>query len=191
MKSFALILLTVSLNLLLVAHGLAIRIPADTLRDNMQKKYAFVNVVNNTNYDVEDIIFWACNYLGIKNVTICVANQPRAFNNDGMLIKHDDLYFIYLKKRLLGVNKIIVHELIHIQQYERQELVRINPHTVNYKGNEFNLNKIDYLQRPFEVDAHAEDSRIVNKYFRFKRELRKNLRNLDVEPELNVASLSD
>src|SRR5690606_8656874 len=122
--------------------------------------------------DVEDIILWASEYLGIKDVTICVGYQKRR-QEEGLVVKHENIYFLYLKKNLISFRTIIMHELIHIRQYEEKDLVTINPHTVSYKGYVMNLKRTEYLRRPYELEAHSKDSQLLRKYFKHKKAIRK------------------
>lgn len=183
--------LTLVLMIFPVSESSAIAIPADTLAGAKQKEGLTVNVVNNTDYDVEQIILWACDYLDIENITICLGYNRNFSHKEGMLVKHDNMYFLYLKKRLTSVKLIVIHELIHIKQYEAGDLVSINPHIVNYKGYVINLHRVDYLQRPYELEAHSEDSRILRKYFKYKRAMRKIHRDEDELSEINIASVAD
>lgn len=176
------------LNILVVSQSLGIEIPADTLQQGLKERDSFVYVVNNTNYDVEHLILWACDYLRIENVTICVANQHDYLEKAGMLVKHKDLYFLYLKEKLINYNLIVIHELIHLKQYKARQLVKIDPSTVNYKGLVINLDKVDYFQRLYESEAHSEDSKVLRKYFKHKKRERKNR---DPEREIELAKSSE
>lgn len=125
----------------------------------------YLHVINNTSYNVEEIIRWTCDYLEIRNVTICVAPQTRYFEQSGFVIKQDDIYYIYIKENLASVHLIMVHELIHVKQYETGELRISNGRLVNFKGANINLKKIPYDLRSYEVEAHNLDSKILQRYY--------------------------
>jgi hypothetical protein len=72
-------------------------------------------------------------------------------------------YLIYLKKGLLPIpiNKILSHEMIHIEQMETGDLIPIplQPKMV-YKGDTIVFADVPYDKRPFEIDAYMRETGI-------------------------------
>ena len=57
--------------------------------------------------------------------------------------------------------KILSHEIIHIHQYYSEELKYFNG-KVYWKGDEFDLNSLDYDKRPWEEDAFDREKPLSN-----------------------------
>lgn len=133
---------------------------------------SFLHVINNTTFDVEEVVRWTCGYLDIRNITICITPQTRYFKEEGFVIKQGDIYYIYLKKKVSNLKLILIHELIHVKQYESKQLTKIGRTRVSFKGNIIDLTRKEYGRRSFEAEAHANDSRILGEYYRHLRSLR-------------------
>jgi hypothetical protein len=63
---------------------------------------------------------------------------------------------------------ILSHELIHLQQYSSERLIRMEDRFIMFNGEVFNIDKIIYRDRPWEVEA-------FNKQNDLKMKLEKNL----------------
>lgn len=85
-----------------------------------------------------------------------IQNDPKPYN-----------YSIFLKRGInkYQVMKFLSHELIHLDQMERGDLIT---QTNNYKfaiycGDTIKFNEVEYMKRPYEIEAHAKDNDIYKK----------------------------
>lgn len=171
-------------------------IPLEKIKGNtiMQKKQwaevlpvrKKIEIYNATEYDLEFLIQWVGAYFKLDGIKINVYSLPRKFSHDGVLLKKNDRYVIHLKKKLPHYKLIVIHEMIHLKQYEFDELEVIDETTVHYNGRRVNLNRIDYNLRPYENEAHAKDQvllRLFNQYMK-KKSKREKYEN-GIEPKGN------
>ncbi len=135
---------------------------------NAQNGYPLVreiNLFNTTDYPLEELAYWTCQYLGIKEVFIRIDYLPDHYRERGMAKKiYDKAYQINLKKNLGNVKLILIHELIHVKQYESGDLKSMQGSFVEFKGRQIDLERVDYMERDFEFEAHAQDGRVLQAY---------------------------
>lgn len=78
-------------------------------------------------------------------------------------------YSVFLKKNSgkYQVMRFMSHELIHLDQMERGDLLTSinNYNYAVYKGDTIRYSIVKYKNRPFEIDAHSKDDSIYNKLF--------------------------
>jgi hypothetical protein len=120
--------------------------------------------------NLEKYIQVGLKYLKLNSLNILIKDLPNdlktSFENgielEGLTIKHDEGYIIYVlrglsKKELI---KMISHEIVHIKQYETNELM-VCSNTIIWKGSDMNnLSKISYESRPWELDAFKNQNLI-------------------------------
>lgn len=132
-------------------------------------------VLNFTNHKIEENISKALFYLGIEGLTISIHNIPNELlfveNNlivNGFVIKDEDNecnYYLFLSPLLLNkgdIIQVLSHEMIHINQYYTKSLISNNLE-VCWKGNSIDINKLNYLERPWEVEAFERQTKLSNK----------------------------
>lgn len=134
-----------------------------------------VHIINETKYDVDfktkliinrifgyDSIYIKYDYMiepkfiDGNEVTAHVIKDPM----------FDNHYIIYMSKKIKKYNEDIVlsHELIHIDQYEKNDLEMINVFnwTFRYKDDTISLIMTPYNQRLFEIDAYNLEDSVYN-----------------------------
>lgn len=57
--------------------------------------------------------------------------------------------------------EVICHEIVHIQQYTSGELSYVDNNLV-WKGQLVDLNRVEYQEREWEIDAYMKDNQIIN-----------------------------
>lgn len=104
-----------------------------------------------------------------KNVTVTISNMPISLDTkdtdvSGFITKDpfkEHNYFLYVNTKRLGISKIgfISHELAHLRQMERGNLIPISSTESIYLGDTIFCKAISYKNRPYEIDARedAED----------------------------------
>jgi len=90
------------------------------------------------------------------------------------IIKHyfiPHTYILYLN-RYINNNEllyIIIHELIHLHQYETNSLIIVNDFNGGnyyiYLGDKHKMSDVDYYNREYEQDAYNKTQEILNIYF--------------------------
>lgn len=151
-----------------------------------------VSIFNYTNYELENIIYKACEILDIHGVNIIIkTDKIQPVSKDGKLFFYshailtadnvNNTFIVTLRttnlpQRLLI--KVILHEMMHVQQIMRKELVAISKLKYMYKGKVIDISKELYKIIPFEKDADDFAYLAYKKYF-------KEHRNKD------IATLSD
>jgi hypothetical protein len=85
--------------------------------------------------------------------------QPRKFNVT---------IFVESKPNLLYVVSSLAHELVHVKQYVKNELVDLVSTDFNvaiFKNKKYNLNKISYFDQPWEIEAFGRTPGLTREYF--------------------------
>ncbi len=124
------------------------------------------------------------NYAGI---TICV---------NGADLKNDIGYLnikVYLDARQPKVLQRIVlaHEMIHVKQYAKGELVVTNQREVMWKGQKYSSHNAEHNDpRPWELEAYRNDIRLV-KYWKEQSEIFTASKTDAYVHELNQKQISD
>jgi hypothetical protein len=125
---------------------------------------------NSVVMNVEKYVRSGLHYLKLNSLNILIKDLPKefiaSFENGielkGFVSKHDEGYIIYV---LNGITKkdlinMISHEIVHISQYETNELM-VCSGTIIWKGYDFNnLSNISYESLPWEVEAFNNQNRI-------------------------------
>lgn len=132
-----------------------------------------VIINNQTDYEVDNLIRKTCTLLGVDSVFINVRYfndiihwedisykfHGAVFNNGNSIytiLLYDDNY----TKR--NLERIVVHETIHIYQFHSGRLIRIKENVYDYDGKIINMREIKYEDRQFEIDAHKYESEILS-----------------------------
>lgn len=119
-------------------------------------------IQNKTDYQIDTLIKNVLDILQVKDVIVIIKNVPNLYTENYKDIyaltfeQHDNkVYIIYLSEKCmyLNVNDIIIHELIHVQQYYKDRLIQIDNKTVKFRNDIYNLFQDDYDTRLFEIEA--------------------------------------
>jgi hypothetical protein len=66
----------------------------------------------------------------------------------------------------------IIHELVHVKQYARGELKPINGRMNKWNKQKYDLNKIDYWETPWEIEAYGRTPGLLYNFLLQKSEWR-------------------
>ncbi len=113
--------------------------------------------------DVDKYVRSGLKFLKLNSLNILIKDLPENFSAkfrngielEGFVSKHDEGYIIYVLNGLSKneLIKMISHELVHIGQYETNELI-VCSGTIIWKGHDFdNITAISYESLPWEVEA--------------------------------------
>lgn len=125
---------------------------------------------NSTVLNVEKYVRSGLKLLKLNSLTILIKDLPKDFKAafekgmeiEGFVTKHEEGYIIYIinglsRKELIS---IISHEIVHIEQYETNELM-VCSDSIIWKGHDFkNTSTISYESLPWEVDAFNNQNKI-------------------------------
>lgn len=75
---------------------------------------------------------------------------------------YNGVYYLFIDKldRLESM-LVISHEIIHIKQYSSSDLIYEN-NVLIWKGEEMDINNIDYGERPWEAEAFFNESKLFS-----------------------------
>jgi len=131
-------------------------------------------VENNTEYDKLDTIIYVLankvfnldtleiNVYPIKHKIDNENYEFYAYTNKIYFKSHS--YIIYVNPNLSfsDLKLTVSHEFIHIKQYERDDLEIID-NVAKFKGRKYDLRDIEYMDRPFEIEAFNKQNKILFK----------------------------
>ena len=125
-------------------------------------------------FDVEELLTFLAEELNIdKDVELLVV-----YNNDLLNklstgnVEYDALlynptkncYVLYIKEDISGLQYVLCHEMVHLQQYNRGDLQMSSDfRTVIWKGETFN-NSSEYLEREWEEEAFNLQNKLWKKF---------------------------
>jgi hypothetical protein len=122
-------------------------------------------ILNFTEHRIEESMSKALFHLGIEGLVISIHDVPNDLlylgNNltvNGFVIKDEDYecnYYLFLSPLLKSEKtiEVLAHELIHINQYYTKKLISINTEKVYWKDSLIEINKLKYIDRPWEKEA--------------------------------------
>lgn len=58
---------------------------------------------------------------------------------------------------------VLSHELIHLEQYSSERLIRMEDHFIMFNGDMFNVDNIPYKERPWEIEAFKKEKDLRTK----------------------------
>ena len=102
-------------------------------------------------------------YINIKPIR--KLTQTQGVNGDCM--DEDDREFTIRIDVSLPLNEMattIIHEMVHVQQYLSGKLKQPGCGKATFDGVDFNWD-MDYDNRPWEIEAHAKEKQLAEKYF--------------------------
>ena len=97
--------------------------------------------------------------------------QPRRFT-----------IYIYTppKVSLKYIVSTLAHEMVHVKQYVRNELVDLSSTDFNssvFKNKRYNLNRVDYYDQPWEIEAFGRERGLTKEYLERVKLAKKLLRH--------------
>jgi hypothetical protein len=69
-------------------------------------------------------------------------------------------YNIYISRDAANAEEVLIHELIHLRQYEDGDLIIASPSFAIYKGDTIYYKKVPYENRKYEKDAYRETEQV-------------------------------
>lgn len=138
---------------------------------NLNIKNSIVNTTNKTYLDtilhigleienIDSVI------IIIKPLTSKIKNSIKNLNISCVLYYENKSCFLYVDDCLMYNTltiKLMAHELIHLKQYYKNELIFDNNNIVYYKNIQYSLSKINYFEYPWEMDAFNEQADLYKK----------------------------
>lgn len=119
-------------------------------------------------------------------IHLCLHQKPfkGASLADTECINQDEIWkskFIlnaHINKRcsLIELIKLMAHEMTHVKQYAMDEMEDVDEVLVKWKGRCYNTNKVEYYDRPWEIDAFGRERGVMLSYIE-ENNLTKLLRN--------------
>lgn len=111
--------------------------------------------------------------LGYDTMNIGIAYMPKRFEKIGnknvrayiqknIFQEHAYIILISKKFRISEYKLVMSHEMAHLDQYERDDLIQIELglEEVIYKGDTINFHEVPYDERPHEKDAYQQEDHI-------------------------------
>ena len=125
----------------------------------------------NTNY-LKDIINAGLYELDVDSSTIYIHKMSESMKDNlgkdyilkAYIIGNEKQFIMYVDDidRMEAI-RVISHELIHLQQYRSGRLVKLDGNKVLWEGKEIDVEKIPYMNRPWEIEAHKKDDELEKK----------------------------
>lgn len=97
--------------------------------------------------------------------------QPRSFRIN---------IFYVTRPTLLYTIASLAHEMVHVKQYVKNELIDLVSTDYNvsiYKNKKYNLSKVNYHDQPWEIEAYGRTPGLIREYFKKTKLPRKLLRH--------------
>ncbi len=135
-----------------------------------------LHIRNHTYYEVEDPIRWFCEKYDIQDAYIRVSFLDRSDFYGMISHQQPNIFFIRLRRGCPNVGVVLMHELIHLHQYQSGQLIQSEQKSVMYHGRKIDLDEISYKEREFEKDAKRDGPLLWKTY---KRHLRRSKISLE------------
>jgi len=131
------------------------------------------DIQNNTDYRADTICLHLAQLLELDTLNLIIVYIPDhveegdiEFSAFVQMLPFRKNQFILMMKRD-GINfsklkEVLSHEFVHIHQYTSGDLVAYTNFVI-YKGEDVYLKEVPYDERPFEIDAFAEDGKLLKK----------------------------
>lgn len=120
-----------------------------------------------TGYDISNIIKIAEAVAEVLNINrdVYIVPMKVMLDDNAYVTSAGPMFTVFINPKILKRNKItafnikmLIHELTHVQQAQRGDLVYTEGNkTILWRGKEYN-NKSDYDSRPFEIEARKNES---------------------------------
>lgn len=76
--------------------------------------------------------------------------------------------FIPPKVSLRYIISALAHEMVHVKQFVKNELIDLPSTDFNvsvYKNKKYNINKVSYYDQPWEIEAYGRERGLTREYF--------------------------
>lgn len=139
------------------------RYKAITLSSNNTTGYINVPVFYDTVMSV------ALDKAGLTNLSVVVKNLQQQTESDVSLKAHvrysGGKYYVFIDPNIskLEAIDIISHEVIHILQYHKNQLVYVKGDTLRWEGELYTLTQLQYDDRPWEKEAFEKTPTLSSK----------------------------
>lgn len=120
-----------------------------------------------TGYDISNIIKIAEAVTEVLNINrdVYIVPMKVMLDDNAYVTSAGPIFTVFINPKTLKRNKInafnikmLIHELTHVQQAQRGDLVYTEDNkTILWKGEEYDNNS-DYDSRPFEIEARKNES---------------------------------
>lgn len=137
-----------------------------------------------TNDELGQLVYWACDYLGIssyRKLSIRVdwiknLNAKKGVygwvwsNEDPVWVKYPRDFVIQIDPEIdyWEIMRVICHELVHVRQYAKAQLVSDVPNDMmHWKGQAYipeNYASKYYWDQPWEKEAHLLEKKMIEEY---------------------------
>lgn len=125
-------------------------------------------------FDVEELLTFLAKELNIsENAELMVVYNDDLLNRlstgdieyEALLYNPaKDRYVLYVKENVSGLQYVLCHEMVHLQQYDRGDLQMSSDfRTVIWKGETFD-NSSEYLERKWEEEAFGLQNKLWKKF---------------------------
>lgn len=163
----------------MLAMAIIISIIVNKLKEKRFEYFDFPETIIVNNYTdhkrVDTLAMVILNkILKYDTAVVTIYYFPKEWNNNNyeifgfiqknQLDNHPHQYIIFVKRGFLpiSIKKFLSHELIHLDQMEKDELIQIiGVPKVIYKGKMIDLRVVPYNERPYEQDAFARENGIL------------------------------
>jgi hypothetical protein len=130
-----------------------------------------IEVVNGIDFDIDTTVLTiADKILNLDTVKIHIYyGSVTLESDDGIVVNtfaqknpfpHSYTIFIGKNVNKAQIYRVLSHEMAHIKQYETGQLIPLEGKKVKYKGKIIDLQQVEYMRRPFEIDAFKEQMKI-------------------------------
>jgi hypothetical protein len=116
---------------------------------------------------VEKIVAWSINELMPRMRTLCIDVELKKIDVFGYCLEEDNnrTFTLTVKKGLPIFDLVctVIHEMIHVKQYARNELSQKNGRVMWKKEDHTGTN---YVDTPWEKEAYAKEKELAIKCFK-------------------------
>jgi hypothetical protein len=89
----------------------------------------------------------------------CCTNQQEVWKS-----KFELNFHVRKNCALIELIKLMAHEMTHVKQYAMDEMEDVDEVLVKWKGRCYNTNKVEYYDRPWEIDAFGRERGVMLSY---------------------------
>lgn len=133
---------------------------------NLSHNNTIINEILPRYYDT--ILNVALDSMEIKNQVVIIRELPETTKNSlpdmelyAHIVYRDGYFYLFISNfdREKSI-RILAHEVIHIDQYLKKDLI-YNDGILLWENKSFDLNEINYQDRPWEVDAFYREGELM------------------------------
>jgi len=132
-----------------------------------------MSIVNNTEYNINDIVKLLIEIFGINNANIHVNYVPSNMQAGNIRYLGITKWHNYSNGKVAqifvekGITKqkvllALCHEFVHIKQYYDGRL-KIGGTVATFDGSVYDMMEVDYMDRPWEIEAYTMQGKLYKK----------------------------